>query len=477
MEFALLFFGLIGLVASTPFFHVPMLCIHVVVLLWIAWRRLYTQPLTSLFTIAYVGMYFSNPIAVMLDWVPLESFTTDAILYRSNVLIAVGIDLFLIAALRLRFTQASARSFHHIYIDVGRLERCKLLLVLFCGTVSVGVVVALYALGVDPFTIEKTFRSIGGGPQVSIYLAAKYGFFVLPLAVFLVGLRGFSSQFMYILPLLALHVTHFFVYRTRTLLVASMIAWVVSQVLRHSRVRISNQSKPARVSPLFRGAVLVVLPLLALTGVTLRYVRMSHSLGDFVIDENRVEYIVGNTFEGGDMGYAVFLRLAMVHFPDSERFLLGRSYYRLLFVPIPRFVWPGKPENTQRTFARALDPALGDSGTTIPAGIVGDLYINFGTGGILGMLVFGLFFGHERYRHFGDMVFLAGSGVWMFHLVRGGFTNPLMALAFMWILSYVIRYMLSPTQISMATHASHQPASISRRHGKLGRLVPRQSVY
>ncbi len=196
------------------------------------------------------------------------------------------------------------------------------------------------------------------------------------------------------------------------------------------------------------------VPLLAVIGVSLRYVRISHSLQDYSLEEKRITYLLGSTFAGGDLGYSVFLRAAMTHFPGSQPYLLGRSYYRLLFVPIPRWVWPNKPDNTQRVFARVLDPALGDKGTTIPPGIVGDLYINFGHAGILGMLVFGLFFGRERYRQFSDIIFLAGSGTWLFHLVRGGFTNPLLTLVFIWLLSHMLSRMISPARITVPKYVA-----------------------
>lgn len=434
-----------GLVVQTPAVSVPLFVVHAVVLLWIAWRVVRRQPLTAMFIIAYIGMYFPNPVALVMDWVPREGSTTDTILHRSNIMILVGIDLFVFAALRLRFARFDANKMGRWHLDGARLEMCKMMALSICGVTAVVLVVGLVAFGVNPFTVAKTFRSIGGAHSL-LYLVAKYVFFLLPLVVFLVGIRRASIQMLYLPPVLTLFVVHFLIYRTRTLVVAAVIAWVVGQVAKRSFLSIGYGSAARRGTLVLRWAVVVAVPLLAVVGVSLRYARYVHSLQDYSLDEKRLTYIIGSTFAGGDLGYSVFLRRAMTLFPESESYLWGRSYYRLLFTPIPRRIWPGKPENTQRVFARVLDPALGDTGTTIPAGIVGDLYINFGYAGVAGMLVFGVFFGRERYRGLTDIIFLAGSGCWIFHLVRGGFTNPVVTMVMIWFLSYVFSRMIAATR-------------------------------
>lgn len=474
MEFVLLFFATIGFFVYAPIVHVPLFLLHTIALLWIAWRRLPSQPLTALFVVAYIGMYFPNPVAIMLDWVPLESGITDAILYRSNILILVGIDLFLLAALRLRFTPFDTNRMEPHQLDSGRVEMCSVLLLFIAGTVTIALIALLIVMGVNPFTVAKTYRSIGGAQSI-YYLIAKYIFFVVPLVVFLVGLRRFFSQMLYFLPVLCLLAIHFMIYRTRTLMVACMISWLIAIVVRDRLVMVGPVMVTRRVSFVLRAFVFIAVPLLALTGVSLKYIRLSHSLQDYSLQQDRITYLVGSTFAGGDLGYSLFLRSAMTYFPGSKPYLLGQSYYRLLFVPIPRWAWPGKPENTQRVFARVLDPELGDTGTTIPAGIIGDLYINFGYVGVFGMLVFGYFFGRERYCHFTDILFLAGSGSWMFHFVRGAFTNPIVTMMLIWLLCYMLNRMISPTRISHSDATIESALPTGRAANVLRK--PREAIY
>jgi len=132
---------------------------------------------------------------------------------------------------------------------------------------------------------------------------------------------------------------------------------------------------------------------------------------------------------GGELGYSKWVFRILEIVPDQHGYLYGQSYYRILFVLIPRALWPDKPPNSQRIMAQWLTPGTVSVQTT-PVGIIGDLYVNFGMWGILGMLAFGCAFGRlDRSSEFSRALFLAVSFAMIFHLVRGGFTNPLVNLA------------------------------------------------
>lgn len=60
-------------------------------------------------------------------------------------------------------------------------------------------------------------------------------------------------------------------------------------------------------------------------------------------------------------------------------------------VLMPRSLFPGKPQNTQRVVAQWINPEV--ENYTVPPGIIGDLYINFGVLGIISMVVFGFVIG------------------------------------------------------------------------------------
>ncbi len=73
--------------------------------------------------------------------------------------------------------------------------------------------------------------------------------------------------------------------------------------------------------------------------------------------------------------------------PRDFDYQYGKTMVSWLLAPIPRALWPEKPPIGA---GQDLGPAIFDSrkGTGVPPGIVAELYLNFGLGGIL----FGLFF-------------------------------------------------------------------------------------
>ena len=75
-------------------------------------------------------------------------------------------------------------------------------------------------------------------------------------------------------------------------------------------------------------------------------------------------------------------------FPDRQPYLGLEVPYQALIRPIPRAFWPGKPEGLSNSIEHALGEFKGN--VTISASFAGEAYM---AGGILGVLVCGIFFG------------------------------------------------------------------------------------
>ena len=73
-------------------------------------------------------------------------------------------------------------------------------------------------------------------------------------------------------------------------------------------------------------------------------------------------------------------------FPSRQDYLGLEIPYNALIRPIPRAMWPGKPEGLSTT----IEQAMGQEGLTISATFAGEAYMS---GGPWAVLVFGLFFG------------------------------------------------------------------------------------
>ena len=95
------------------------------------------------------------------------------------------------------------------------------------------------------------------------------------------------------------------------------------------------------------------------------------------------------TFEGDLSIYQPFLAI-IKSFPREHDYLWGSSYAYLLVQPIPRSLWPDKPEAPIRSVVQAtLGSEAATSGVAYPN--VGEFYANFGAVGLVaGMWVFGL---------------------------------------------------------------------------------------
>ena len=81
--------------------------------------------------------------------------------------------------------------------------------------------------------------------------------------------------------------------------------------------------------------------------------------------------------------------------PAMVPFWAGESYYPILFKPIPRVIWPTKPEElTGQTFGHRYGLiSAGNTSTSINLPQLVELYANFGLIGVIaGMFIFGLIY-------------------------------------------------------------------------------------
>lgn len=126
---------------------------------------------------------------------------------------------------------------------------------------------------------------------------------------------------------------------------------------------------------------------------------------------------------------------------------LGYQYGGTILAPfllklVPRGVYPEKPYNTSGYFMTALYPDLFKAGFALPPTLMGDLYLNFGSIGLLlGILVFGTFTG----RFDGIVVYRQTRYMGLYFLVFTGYVSLLrdnLADALFVLTTYVLLYFL-----------------------------------
>lgn len=281
-----------------------------------------------------------------------------------------------------------------------------------------------------------------------LILSASYIMVAGGLFYTLMGIVAFFSRYrlLYFLPLMIFFDTLFFLaLRTRTPLVLHFVAFGIGYFVLSRRIDWVENSQRRRegMTVIQRLLAIFCVIILVVGAVGLRSFRGNYEAGKYTVDFQKTfakEFFKRGTFNSTEL---VFSMLYMV--PDRYEYLKGQSYYRLLFIPVPRFIWPDKPPNTQRITAKWLDPDSVVVQTT-PVGVHGDLYINFGMWGTLGFLIYGLFWGWlDRSNKLWYSLFASVSFPFVYHFVRGGFTNPVILMVLLILVSiYTSRRIQQP---------------------------------
>ena len=130
------------------------------------------------------------------------------------------------------------------------------------------------------------------------------------------------------------------------------------------------------------------------------------------------------------------LTLVVDRVPDVLEFQHGRTLLAMLTIAVPSSWYPEKYLTAPGVFTLAIDPDRWvREGTTLPPGLIGEMYMNFGTiGVVLGLLCFGAGFGLIRRavkRRGSDpatVVLYTISVAMLAHYIRGELVSPTVLL-------------------------------------------------
>ncbi len=384
------------------------------------------------FTAPYIGLFLVYPIIAPMTGVDIPA--TDEVFLDYLFLAVSGLNLFILGY-ELTTSRRHSRRWNDSYTTTsGRLANTiNILLALNLFAV----VILIMNAGSFGAILSQTRLDL----KVNAGLLSMAGIYLLGLGALLypllaVQIRRRPSRGIFWIPIIvAVEVFLFLALRVRTFPVIHVVGLLVGWYLICPRLTVLR----SRRSPRLRSR-LTTIQKFALVGVACALVlgmfvhrtfrgqfQAAESLGDVEIN---VADSIRYAFEGGgELGYSKWVLQILEIVPSQHDYLYGLSYYRLLFVPIPRSIWPEKPYNSQRIVAQWLEEDA-VSVQTSPVGVIGDLYVNFGMWGILGMALFGMVFGRvDRSSSLTQALLLAVSFAMIFHLARGGFTNPLINLA------------------------------------------------
>jgi hypothetical protein len=366
----------------------------------------------------------------------------------SNALLIFGLVLFFLGT---NVTKPPAGSEHNVRIYFDRQVIFTFLTILFL--LAFAALVVGFVFGGGSGTLQATRAELAAGQYgfrgVARLLSIYMFFPFLVAAPLLITQLSKPLQTVPWIVTGALLVANFWLFRARTPFVTVLASTGVSILLKNRIIFVYGQPVHKRFQSLRDYVTVAALAVCILVGgVVVTFIRGYIGVGRVQLTHGYARVWLEKSFDGGDFGYQKIQRAAYTLFPTQKPFLKGQSYYRVLLIPLPRFIAPNKPENTQRVYCSVIDPGLYVTGGTIPPGILGDLYINFGHFGLFGMFVFGMIFGRERYYRLWQWLMLAGCFTWLFHFVRGGFTNPLVTFVVYLIVAKVLDRALSPTYVA-----------------------------
>jgi oligosaccharide repeat unit polymerase len=406
------------------------------------------QYLSFLFVSIYLVMYFANPFLVSLGVFPLESSMPVNLFARTNALLIFGLLLFFLGT-RISKIRRSFSAECRIYLNRSSITYVLIWLFIIAG----GAFFLAIAFGGGWSALQATRAELAAGQYTAkglVRLVSIYMFFP-----FLVGAPLLITQLskplqpgFWIITFLIL-VGNFFLFRARTPFVTVLASIAIGVLLKNRVVFVYGQATSVWLRS-FRDylSVFIIGAIILIGGVVSTFLRGYVSEGRIKLSSGYAKIWIEQTFDGGDLGYQKIQRAAYSSFPGLHPYLMGQSYYRIFFIPFPRFIVPNKPENTSRVFCSVLNPTMYMTGGTIPPGILGDLHINFSYFGILGMFIYGLIFGRERQYRLWHWLMLGGSMTWLVHFVRGEFTNSLVTLGFYVILTMIIEKFLHPDYVN-----------------------------
>jgi oligosaccharide repeat unit polymerase len=411
------------------------------------------QFISFLFTTAYLTMFFPNPFLVSLDVFPLESSNVQLYAF-TNFQLIFGIMLFFFGTY---ITKANVMSQNKFQIYLTSFSIITILCIVFFVALSAVCVAIVFGGGLAALQASRAELAAGsfgfGVRGLSLYMFFP---FLVAAPLLIIQLPKPLQIIPWIITATIL-VLNFFLFRARTPLVTVLVSSSIGILLKNRILFLYNESSFKARQSFLNYLIVGILAILVVVGsVVITYIRGSVGLGGIQLSHGFAKVWVESTFDGGDLGYQKIQRAAYEVYPYPNKYLLGQSYYRLLLSPIPRFIMPNKPENTSRVFCGVVNPSLYNTGGTIPPGIIGDLYINFGKFGIIGMFIYGLIIGRERYLKFWQWVMLGGAMTWVFHFVRGEFANSFVIMCVYLIVSLTLEKIIHPDYIVEETEYAEE---------------------
>jgi oligosaccharide repeat unit polymerase len=379
---------------------------------------------TFFFITFYLMLFYVQPIVYYLTE---ENYNYQLIHVKTmTFLVITFLHLFMIGGLFFASKKIHNPDVKIEFFNMKKATNLTLLITLFCVFLLFIDAGTLNILGLSRFELKNA------GSRLR--LIATYGLYLTSVLFFLVFFtikkRSRFNLFIWIIFVVLFEVLIFLFFRTRSMMVVHLSSVVVGYYYSYCYYRGSvNKRLTKKVKSLF--LVMIIGFLAIVTRFFRGFLQPSSHVSEFEFDWS---VFLKESVETGDLGYSNIVLEVVSLVPTMYDHFYGQSYFRLLLIFIPRSIWPEKPINTETIVGGWLNPGV--EGMSVPPGVAGDLYLNFGMIGVIFSVFFGMLFSLlDKKLTISNFMLWAVSATWIYHLVRGGFTNPI--VIFIVLLVYI----------------------------------------
>ncbi|MDO5668211.1 MAG: oligosaccharide repeat unit polymerase [Alcaligenaceae bacterium] len=288
-------------------------------------------------------------------------------------------------------------------------------------------------------------KYVQGGKGLALLLSYFSSVFYVLLGVFLARKKFNPIYVLMVLVLfLLLEYIYFISLRNRTMIMTHLLAipvgFYIFKRMQFTRGAIEYRNKTpskVKVTPL-----LLALGLLSILGVFVRFARGVYVEGSGALGMSLKDMLIVSV-KSGDMGYANMVIRIFDYAYIHDFFLNGQSYYRLLMAFVPSFIYDKKIPTTDSLIGQML---TGLDVMTIPPGVFGDAYLNYGFLGLIVFICYGVIFSlfDRSKKVLSSYLFFAISFTFIYHFVRGSFVNVIISLTIVYLGVYVATKIIKP---------------------------------
>ncbi|AZN38583.1 hypothetical protein EJC50_02005 [Paenibacillus albus] len=395
-------------------------------------------------------LFYAQPIVYFITG---EEYSYDFSSIKTLVIITVlGIHFFILGNLVFNTKKLISINVEIPQRQINQAINFSILITLLC--------IMLLFVDAKTFNVLNLGRLDLKNAGSLLRITATFGLYLTSVLFFLVYFtakkRSRFNIILWTIFVIVLEIIIFLFYRTRSLLVVHLASCLVGYYYSYAYFSSEIKIKTKKGKALLFGVIIVCIAIF--TRFFRGYLQPGSDISTFEINWKS---FLQKSVEDGDLGYSSTVLKVINLVPNTYDYLNGQSYWKLLLTPIPRSIWSEKPLNTETIVGGWLFPEI--RGMSVPPGIIGDLYLNFGVYGVLLMIVFGIGFSLlDRKVTFKGFLIWAVSSTWIFHLVRGGFTNPIMIF---FIQYYFINFIIKRYFLGVIIHNSSQKLLRGRLKG------------